>query len=391
MDEKTFPLIAKTISGLEPVLADELTQMGVTDVMALNRAVSFTGDKATMYRVNYLSRNALRILKPLFHFEIGDQDALYEQIRAYPWEMVMEVGQTFAIDAVISYTVFTNSQFVAQRAKDAIADRFRQISGKRPSVDLDHPDLRINVHLFKDLCTVSVDSSGQSLHRRGYRKSAGPAPINEVLAAGLIRLSGWSPEAPLLDPMCGSGTIPIEAAMHARNIPAGYFRSDFGFMNWIDFDNALWEKVRKECDALISPTAIQIAGYDRASRAVMSARENLQFTGLKEEIRLETVTFEDSTPPFERGFIISNPPYDERLKLDDSLAFYKMIGNVMKRKYAGYTAWLISSDLEALKFVGLRPSRKITIFNGPLECRFMKFDLFEGKKGHNKGAGSKLP
>ncbi|NCA74970.1 MAG: RNA methyltransferase [Alphaproteobacteria bacterium] len=391
MDEKTFPLIAKTVSGLEPVLAEELTLLGVPDVMVLNRAVSFTGDKATMYRVNYLCRTALRILKPLFHFEIGDQDTLYEQINAYPWEAVMDVGQTFAIDAVISYTVFTNSQFVAQRAKDAIADRFRQIGGKRPSVDLDHPDLKINVHLFRDLCTVSVDSSGQSLHRRGYRKSAGPAPINEVLAAGLIRLSGWSPEFPLLDPMCGSGTILIEAAMLAKQIPAGYFRKDYGFMTWRDYDNALWEEVRKASDARITTTGIQIAGFDRASRAIMSATENLQLTGLKEEIRLETISFEDSAPPFEKGFIISNPPYDERLKLDDSVAFYKMIGNVMKRKYAGYTAWLISSDLEALKFVGLRPSRKITIFNGPLECRFMKFDLFEGKKGHNPGRGGTLP
>ncbi len=391
MDEKTFPLIAKTVSGLEPVLAEELTLLGVPDVMVLNRAVSFTGDKATMYRVNYLCRTALRILKPLFHFEIGDQDTLYEQMNAYPWETVMDVGQTFAIDAVISYTVFTNSQFVAQRAKDAIADRFRQIGGKRPSVDLDHPDLKINVHLFRDLCTVSVDSSGQSLHRRGYRKSAGPAPINEVLAAGLIRLSGWSPEFPLLDPMCGSGTILIEAAMLAKQIPAGYFRKDYGFMTWRDYDNALWEEVRKACDAQITTTGIQIAGFDRASRAIMSATENLQLTGLKEEIRLETVSFEDSAPPFEKGFIISNPPYDERLKLDDSVAFYKMIGNVMKRKYAGFTAWLISSDLESLKFVGLRPSRKITIFNGPLECRFMKFDLFEGKKGHNPGKGGTMP
>lgn len=391
MDEKTFPLIAKTVSGLEPVLAEELTLLGVPDVMVLNRAVSFTGDKATMYRVNYLCRTALRILKPLFHFEIGDQDTLYEQMNAYPWETIMDVGQTFAIDAVISYTVFTNSQFVAQRTKDAIADRFRQIGGKRPSVDLDHPDLKINVHLFRDLCTVSVDSSGQSLHRRGYRKSAGPAPINEVLAAGLIRLSGWSPEFPLLDPMCGSGTILIEAAMLAKHIPAGYFRKDFGFMTWRDYDNTLWEEVRKACDARITTMGIQIAGFDRASRAIMSATENLQLTSLKEEIRLDTVSFEDSAPPFEKGFIISNPPYDERLKLDDSVAFYKMIGNVMKRKYAGFTAWLISSDLEALKFVGLRPSRKITIFNGPLECRFMKFELFEGKKGHNPGRGGTMP
>ena len=384
MDEKTFPLIAKTVSGLEPVLAEELTRAGARDIMILNRAVSFTGSKEMMYRTNYLCRTALRILKPLFHFEIEEQDTLYERMVDYPWEQVMEVGQKFSIDAVISYTVFTNSQFVAQRTKDAIADRFRKLTGKRPSVDLDHPDLKINVHLFKDLCTVSVDSSGQSLHRRGYRKRTGPAPINEVLAAGLIALSGWEPEIPLLDPMCGSGTILIEAAMQAKKIPAGYFRTDFGFMKWNDFDSELWSRVKNESDSGILNANLDMAGYDRASRAIESVRENLRFTGLTDDIRLETVSFEDSMPPFSKGFLISNPPYDERLKLDDSVAFYKMIGNVMKRKYAGYTAWLISSDLEAMKFVGLRPSKKITLFNGPLECRFMKFDLFEGKKGHPK-------
>ncbi|MEI7663461.1 MAG: THUMP domain-containing protein [Bacteroidota bacterium] len=377
----TFPLIAKTVAGLEDVLAGELETLGAFDIMKLNRAVSFTGDTELMYRINYACRTALRVLKPLFHFEILEQKDLYEQIYEFPWENWLDAEHSFSIDAVISYTVFTNSQFVAQRSKDAIVDRLREKLGKRPSVDLENPDLKINVHLFKDSCTVAIDSSGQSLHRRGYRKSTGPAPINEVLAAGLIQLSQWDPATPLFDPMCGSGTLLIEAAMFAKNMPAGIFREEWGFMKWRDFDPVLWEKVKDECRTMISAAGLKIHGSDRAERAIESARENLGFTGLHDDISVEVSSFEDAKPPFERGFIISNPPYDERLKIEDSLVFYKMIGDTLKRKYAGYTAWFISSDLESIKFIGLRPSRRIPVFNGPLECRFVKFEMFAGKKG----------
>ena len=378
----TFPLIAKTVSGLEDVLTRELETLGATDIMKLNRAVSFTANAEMMYRINYACRTALRILKPLFHFEILEQKDLYEHIYEFPWENYLDAEHSISIDAVISYTVFTNSQFVAQRSKDAIVDRLREKFGKRPSVDLENPDLKINVHLFKDSCTVALDSSGQSLHRRGYRKSTGPAPINEVLAAGLVKLSEWDITVPLFDPMCGSGTLLIEAAMLAKNMPAGYFREAWGFMKWRDFDAALWEKVKEDCRTQISAVKLNIHGSDRAERAIESARENLRFTGLYDDISLEVGSFEESTPPFETGFIISNPPYDERLKIEDSLVFYKMIGDTLKRKYAGYTAWFISSDLESIKFIGLRPSRRIPVFNGPLECRFVKFEMFAGKKGY---------
>jgi putative N6-adenine-specific DNA methylase len=382
----TFPLIAKTVSGLEDVLVHELETLGVTGLMKLNRAVSFTGDMALMYRVNYACRTALRVLKPVFHFEILEQKDLYEKIYEFPWEDYLDAEHSFSIDAVISYTVFTNSQFVAQRSKDAIADRLREKLGNRPSVDLENPDLKINVHLFKDSCTVALDSSGQSLHRRGYRKSTGPAPINEVLAAGLVQLSEWDPATPLFDPMCGSGTLLIEAAMLAKNMPAGFFREEWGFMKWRDFDAELWAQVKEECNALTTAQPLKIHGSDRAERAIESARENLRFTGLYDDISLDTGSFEDAAPPFEKGFIVSNPPYDERLKIEDSLAFYKMIGDTLKRKYAGYTAWFISSDLESVKFIGLRPSRRIPVFNGPLECRFLKFDMFAGKKGYSQPA-----
>lgn len=384
MPESNYPLIAKTISGLEETLAEELSSIGATDVMILNRAVSFTGNRALLYRANYECRTALRILRPLFHFEITDQAHLYEQIRAYPWEQILDADKTISIDAVISYTVFTNSQYVAQKSKDAIADRFRDIAGRRPSVDLENPDVRINVHLFKDSCTVALDSSGQSLHRRGYRKSTGPAPINEVLAAGLIRLSGWTPDMPLLDPMCGAGTILIEAAMIARHIPAGYFRDRYGFMNWNDYDANLWREVKGVSDGAIGKEKLEMTGFDRSRRAIISARENLKFAGLDRDIETRVVSFEESEPPFAKGCIITNPPYDERIKVEDSVAFHQMVGTILKRRYSGYTAWLISSDLDAIKFIGLRPSRKIKIYNGPLECRFLKFELFTGKKGYQQ-------
>lgn len=375
-----FPLIAKTISGLENVLAEELQTLGATDVLVLNRAVSFMADKALMYKVNYTCRTALRILKPLYHFEIAEQKELYEQINRFQWEEFIRPEQTIAVDAVISYTVFTNSQFVAQRAKDAIVDRIREKRGNRPSVNLNNPDYRINIHLFRDQCTIALDSSGESLHRRGYRRSVGPAPMNEVLAAGLIRLSGWDRKTPLLDPMCGSGTILTEAAMDAGNIPAGSFRDSWGFMNWNDFDKDLWQDVRERCNAEKYDPGIRIHGADRSSKAIASARENINYAGLDKFISLEINSLSDLKPPFSNGFIIFNPPYDERIALEDSLAFYKMIGDSLKQKFSGFTAWLISSDLETIKFIGLRPSRKIAVQNGPLECRFLKFDLFPGKK-----------
>lgn len=369
-------MLAKTISGLEPVLAKELEMLGASDPVILKRAVSFTGNESLMYRANYCCHTALRILKPIFDFVIKEQQDLYEKIKAYPWEDILDADATISIDAVISYTYFTNSQFVAQKSKDAIVDRFRDRVGSRPSVDLENPDLRINVHLFKDLCTVSLDASGQSLHKRGYRKSTGAAPINEVLAAGLVQLSGWDPAKPLYDPMCGSGTLLIEAAMLAKNIPAGYFRTEFGFMRWKNFDQTLWETIKSDADAQISPVTLKMFGSDRSAMAITSARTNLSVTGLTEDITLQTISFEESTPPVEMGFIICNPPYDERLRINDTIAFNKMIGDTLKRKYKGYTAWFISSDLESVKFIGLKPSRKIVVFNGPLECRFLKFGLY---------------
>jgi len=367
---------AKTISGLEEVLKAELDAMGAVNSQLLKRAVTFQGNRELLYKANYSCRTALRILKPILAFSLVKQDDLYQNIYDFKWEEWLQSDQTLAVDAVNSTSVFTNTQYISLKTKDAIVDRLRDKTGSRPSVSLDNPDLRINVHIYKENCTVSLDSSGMSLHKRGYRRNQGIAPLSEVLAAGLVILSGWDKNSLFYDPMCGSGTILIEAAMAAKAIPAGYFRDDFGFMKWADYDAGLWSSVKEKEDAKIIRNSVPIFGSDISSRVIENARENLDFANLLEDITIKKTSFEDADVPGEMGTIVCNPPYDERLQLDDNIGFYKMIGDVLKKKYKGYTAWFISSDLKALKFIGLHPSKKIILFNGPLECRFVKFELY---------------
>jgi putative N6-adenine-specific DNA methylase len=367
---------AKTVAGMEEILQRELDLLGAANTQILKRAVSFEGDKSLLYRVNYCCRTALRILKPILVFPITKQEDLYNNINQIPWEEYIDNKNSLAVDAVNATSVFTNSQYVALKTKDAVVDRFREKTGSRPSVDLDNPDLRINIHLYKETCTVSLDSSGSSLHKRGYRHVTGPAPLNEVLAAGLIQLSGWDKTVPLYDPMCGSGTILIEANMFARNMPSGYFRPLFGFEKWMDFDPELWNKIREEENEKIWNSDVGIYGYDISSRAIGIATENVSFAKFQDQIHLEVAAFENTCPKGAAGIIICNPPYDERLQIDDIISFYKSIGDVLKKKYTGFEAWIISSDLKALKFIGLHPSKKITVFNGPLECRFVRFSLY---------------
>lgn len=376
---ESFSIIAKTLSGLEEALAAELLEMGI-EAELLSRAVRFTGTNETLYRVNYGSRLSLRLLKQIATLQVQKQEDLYTHIREIPWEQYLTGSQTLAIDAVISEAVFTNSLFVAQRAKDAIADRFRMISGKRPSVDLEDPDLRINVHLHREQCTLSLDSSGHSLHKRGYRRRTWEAPLSEVLAAGLIRLSGWDRHTPLYDPMCGSGTIPMEAAMLASDTPAGFFRRSFTFMKWQDFNEDLWTRIKTEADSRIKPVIVPIVGSDKDRRAIHASKINIQKTHLGSGIRLSVSNFHATKPPFDSGLMIMNPPYDERIQLDDVIAFYRSLGDTLKHLYPGWQVWILSSDMNALKFVGLKPSRKIPLFNGPLECRFVCYGLYEGRR-----------
>jgi putative N6-adenine-specific DNA methylase len=381
MKENQIKMIAKTFEGFEEVLAREIRDLGGEDIDLLKRAISFTGDLKLLYLANYSCRTALRILMPVSSFRASTEAMLYDGVRAIPWEKWLDFRGKFAVDSVISFSEFTHSGFVSLKAKDAIADRFRDKFGKRPDVSVSDPDLRVNVHLFKDECTVSIDSSGASLHLRGYRRVQTEAPMNEVLAAGLLQLSGWDRKTPFIDPMCGSGTILIEAALLAGNVPSGYYRPLFGFERWKEFDRRLWEQVKRECEEQITEPAVPILGFDRDDKAIEASQSNIEEAGVEEYVKVEKADFNTALPPFPQGFMLTNPPYGERIKVDDLKLFYKETGDVLKQKYAGYTAWLLGTDEEALKFIGLRPSRRIKVMNGPLECRLVKFDLYAGKKG----------
>lgn len=318
---------------------------------------------------------------PVSSFRASTEAMLYDGVRAIPWEKWLDFRGKFAVDSVISFSEFKHSGFVSLKAKDAIADRFRDKFGKRPDVSVSDPDLRVNVHLFKDDCTVSIDSSGASLHLRGYRRVQTEAPMNEVLAAGLLQLSEWDRKTPFVDPMCGSGTILIEAALLAGNVPSGYYRPLFGFERWKDFDRKLWDQVKRECEEKITEPVAPIMGFDRDDKAIEASLSNIEEAGIEEYIKVEKADFNTALPPFPRGFMLTNPPYGERIKVEDLKLFYKETGDVLKQKYAGYTAWLLGTDEESLKFIGLRPSRRIRVMNGPLECRLVKFELYVGKKG----------
>ena len=376
--EQKFKMVAKTMAGLEPVLAEELTAIGAQNVEPLYRAVSFEGDKALMYKANYCCRTALRILKPVTSFVARNEMALYNNIFKIQWHDIFNINETFAIDAVTSGNYFTHSQYAALKVKDAIADQFRQHFGARPSVDVDNPDLRINVHIENEKVTVSFDSSGESLHKRGYRKSVDKAPMNEVLAAGLIKLTGWKYDCNFVDCMCGSGTIPIEAAMQAMGIPAGFFRKKWGFMTWHDYDNELWLKVVQDADAEMEEFDYEILASDRSAKAVEIAKANITNAHLQYDIKLSKQDMFEMVPPEGGGIMIINPPYGERLEEKDIVNLYRGIGDALKKNFKGFEAWIISSDKDALKLVGLKPSKKIDVYNGPLECKFEKFEIFEG-------------
>lgn len=376
---KQNQLLAKTLFGLEQVLADELKAIGAEDIEILKRAVSFTGDMEIMYRSNYCCRTALRVLKPIAKFSVNSAEQLYDNVKRINWPQYLDLNGTFAIDETVGSSVFTHTKFVALKAKDAIADRFRMKFGKRPSVDVRNPDLRINIHIYKDDCTISIDSSGDPLYKRGYRVLTDKAPINEILAAGMILLSGWEKDCNFIDSMCGSGTILIEAAMIANNIPPGIFRN-FGFEKWNDFDKKLWEKIVQETEAQKCDFKFEIVGSDRSYKAVEIARQNLKAANLQNHIILYHNSIEKQIPPKAKGIMITNPPYGERLEVNDQIELYKKIGDSLKKNYAGYSAWLISSDYNALKHIGLRPSKKISLYNGQLECRYLRFDIYEGSK-----------
>jgi putative N6-adenine-specific DNA methylase len=373
-------LVATTLAGLEEVCARELELLGAARVNVLKRAVRFDGSKEMLYRANYCSRTALRILVPLADYAVKDVDEYYTVINGYAWERIISCDKTLAIDVVGSHPTFTNTMFAAQKAKDGIVDRFRKLFERRPGVDLDAPDIRIHIHLQRERITVSLDSSGEPLFKRGYRKGSVPAPLNEVLAAGLISLSGWDMKTPFFDPFCGSGTIPIEAALMSAQSPAGKFRQFWGLMRWSDFDPTLWKQIQTEALQKECASDVSIYASDIDVKNLNIARGNMEEAGVLSRIQTKMADFNQYEFPSEPGFILANPPYGERLRPFDMITLYKSIGDTLKRRCPGYTAWLIGSDPETMKFIGLKPDRKITVFNGPLECKFLKFSLYAGTK-----------
>ena len=374
-------MVAKTYFGAEQLLAEELKALGANDIRILTRAVEFTGDKGLMYKANLWCRTALRILKPVHTFPAGSEEQLYEEVKKMEWEQYINPGSTLAIDTVVNYSALTHTKYISQKAKDAIADRFREKTGERPSVSLDNPDLRINLHLYQNQATLSFDSSGGSLHKRGYRDDTNEAPLNEALAAGLNLLSGWDMKSNLVDFMCGSGTILIEAALMAKNIPPGIFRDGFGFEKWKDFDADLWRAiVTGSKTAEIKTTGFTITGIDRSVQTLHIARQNVINAGVSDLVELHQIPFGIYTPHPGPGTVIINPPYGERLQEDNIRELYKNIGDYLKRKYDGYQAWVLTSNQEAAKCIGLHPSRKIQLYTGALECRFLKFELYTGSR-----------
>lgn len=377
-------MVAKTLFGFEPILAKELRNLGAMEVKEGVRSVSFVGDNGFMYKANLSLRTAIKVLKPVDSFKVYSEEDLYKQVNRMPWEKYLDVDGTLAIDATVHSEKFTHSKYVALKSKDAIVDRFRDKFGKRPGVDLDYPALRINIHIEKDYCTVSLDSSGQSLHKRGYKSATNIAPINEVLAAGMLLHSGWNGQCDFLDPMCGSGTILIEAAMIACNIPPNLNRKEFGFERWKDWDEDLFEKIEESVLKKVRDFHFTIKGYDKAPSAVHKAKDNIENANLSEFISVEQQDFFETEKQTERHLhMVFNPPYGERLSIDMP-EFYKAIGDTLKQNYPGTHAWFITSNLEAIKHVGLRPSRKIKLFNGSLESKLVKYEIYEGSKKANK-------
>jgi len=380
---KNFSMLAKTFKGLEEVLAQELIELGANDVLIERRAVSFKGDKALLYRANLCLRTASRVLVTLASFKVKDTDALYRQTKAVNWSQFMTAHTTFAIDSTVYSDTFRNSRFVTYRIKDAIADYWSERENQRPSVSVTEPDLRINVHIANETVTLSLDSSGESLHKRGYRVANTEAPVNEALAAGMLLLAGWRGQTDFYDPMCGSGTLLIEAALIARNIAPGVFRKAFAFEKWNDFDAGLWSDIYND-DSQERDFTHRIYGSDASFYAIRQASENIKAAGVQKDVELRQIRMEElklSTDQTANVLVMFNPPYGERLASNrDMEELYAKTGTALKHNFAGATAWIISSNDAAMKCIGLKPSKKYRLLNGELDCQFNRYDLFAGKR-----------
>lgn len=376
---KYFRLAAKTSSGLEEILANEIKALGGQNITLGNRAVFYEGDLRVIYKSNYFLRTALRVLKEIEFFHFKNVEQFYLKCKNIDWVQYFGVEQSFVIHSTVGNSIdFTNSMFASLKAKDAIADYFRNKLGKRPNVDTENPEIVIDLHIHGDTCVVSLDSSGESLHKRGYRMNQGEAPLNEVLASGMIQLAGWSGNSDFLDPMCGSGTLPIEAAMIAYNIPAGKFRKSYAFENWNDYDQLLFDDIKKS--TVKKDFKYNIFASDISGSNLLNAQTNARRALVFNKIKFQVSDFKDLNSVFQNGMIIINPPYGERLKEKGLNELYAMIGERLKHQYAGSTAWILSSSMESFKYVGLKPEIRLDLYNGALKCKFNKYKMFTGKR-----------
>jgi putative N6-adenine-specific DNA methylase len=382
--EGDFEMKATTFHGLEDVLVNELLKLGAKNIEPFKRGVAFTGDKGFMYKANLCLRTALKVLVPLFSFHADNEHELYDNIKKFEWEKLLGADDTLAINATVNSEIFNHSLYVSQKTKDAICDRFVDKFSVRPDVDLDKPTIRIYVHIFKNFVNVSLDSSGDSLFKRGYRVDIDTAPMKEVLAAGMVLLSNWQPHLPLIDGMCGSGTLGIEAALYANNIPPGVFREEFGFMKWRDYDKELWDTIYTSSINRIKDDMPNIISSDIEIVPLEMAKRNGAVAKVDDVIQYEHISFFDLMPTKPHGTILLNPPYDERIKMEDTNAFYKQIGDKLKKDFGGWTCWIITSNMEAMKCIGLHPSKKMTLFNASLECKLLKYEMYSGSKKESK-------
>ncbi len=376
-----FKMVATCMQNMEPELEQELIDLGAKDIQVKRRAVEFIGDLELLYKANIWLRTALKVLKPIYHYSAKNDDELYKRALKLPWETIFNSEKTFSIDSAVSSTHFTHSQFASLRIKDAIVDRFRAQQLNRPNVERFDPDVRIHLHINDTSITLSLDSSGTPLFKRGYRTKQHLAPINECLAAGLILKSGWRGEEDFFDPMTGTATIAIEAALIACNIPPNLNRTNFAFEGWNNYDVSLLSKVLGQAQEVYRPLKVNIYAKELNSNNLRSARMNINTANMRKSIQLEQADFFKDAPPSDKGVIIMNPPYGERLELQEGLPdFFEKIGSTLKHEYSGWDAWIIASDEESFKNVGLKPSKKIPVMNGKLECQFRKYELFDGKR-----------
>lgn len=376
--------VAKTLYGLEKVLASELKELGATDAEPGNRAVLFSGNKELLYRVNYCSRTAISVLMPVAGFSIGSREDLYKSSKAVNWSKYMDASMTFSIVPVVNSKLFSHSAYPGLVLKDAIADHFRTKTGIRPNVNTENPDLLVNLHISDRRVSISLDSSVIPLFKRGYRIEQGRAPLNEVIAAGILMLSGWDDSKPLLDPMCGSGTIPIEAGLMANNVPPGFFRNIYGFSKWKDYDDTLYRKVRQDYDSRMVKSSVTIAGADISQEAIKQALVNAEKAGLKGVVSFEVADFKDIKPDSSEGYLIFNPPYGQRVQVEELNSLYKLIGSTLKHSYPGHKAWIITPGKEFLNNIGLKPAVKHRLFNGSIECILAGYEMYPGSlRSHN--------